>query len=90
MLMKKGLFQESIKALLNSFDHAKQDGSDHSDAARFKTQELHMINQLLSGGFSHIDYQANSKFVLPRSLKNHHLIETNMNAFRETFELDKV
>ena len=44
MLMKKGLFEESIKALLTSLEQAKQDGSDQSDAARFKTQELHMIN----------------------------------------------
>ena len=36
MLMKKGLFEEALGSLLRSFEIAKEDKSDQTDAARFK------------------------------------------------------
>lgn len=47
-----------------------------------------MLNSLLRSGFSEVEYKTNSKFVVPRSLKNNNLIETNMNALSQTYELD--
>ena len=48
-----------------------------------------MLNSLLRSGFSEVEYKTNSKFVVPRSLKNNNLIETNMNALSQTYELDQ-
>lgn len=36
MMMKKGLFEEALDSLLRSFEVAKEDNSDQTDAARFK------------------------------------------------------
>jgi|688.fasta_scaffold533143_1 hypothetical protein len=89
MLMKKGLFEEALRSLLKSFEIAKEDKSDSTDAARFKIQELHMLNSLLRSGFSLVEYKAKAKFALPRSLKNQNLIEANMNALSQTYDLDE-
>lgn len=70
MMMKKGDFEEALDSLLRSFEIAKEDGSDVSDAARFKVQEYHMLNSLLVSGFSQVEYRARSKFALSKSLKN--------------------
>jgi len=78
--MKKGLFDGALDTFLRSFELAKEDNSDQTDAARFKIQEYHMLNSLLSSGFSQVDYKAKSKFSLSKSLKNNILIEVNMNA----------
>ena len=48
-----------------------------------------MLNSLLRSGFSEVEYKTNSKFVVPRSLKNNNLIETNMNVLSQTYELDQ-
>lgn len=48
-----------------------------------------MLNSLLSSGFSQVDYKAKSKFVLSKSLKNNILIEVNMNALSQTYDLDQ-
>jgi hypothetical protein len=48
-----------------------------------------MLNSLLSSGFSQVDYRSKSRFNLPKSLKNQILIEVNMNALSQTYELDE-
>jgi hypothetical protein len=48
-----------------------------------------MLNSLLSSGFSQVDYKAKSKFILSKSLKNQILIEVNMNALSQTYDLDE-
>lgn len=78
--MKKGAFDEALDYLVRSFELAKEDGQDQADAARFKIQEYHMLNSLLSSGFSEVEYRDKSKFALSKSLKNHILIEVNINA----------
>ena len=65
MLMKKGAFDEALDSLLRSFELAHEDGSDVTDAARFKVQEYHMLNSLLVSGFSQVQYKPGSKFTLP-------------------------
>ena len=88
VLMKSGDFDAAMETFLSSFEMAKEEGSDQADAARFKIQELHMLNSLLSSGFSQVDYRASSKFNLSKSLKNQILIEVNMNALSQTYDLD--
>lgn len=51
------------------------------DMARLKTQELHMLNNLLEC-FVQVDYISQSKFDLPRSVTHNNLVEMNMNALR--------
>lgn len=48
-----------------------------------------MLNSLLQSGFSQVDYKAKSKFVLKKSLKNNILIEVNMSALSQTYDLDE-
>lgn len=87
--MKKGAFDEALDSLVRSFELAKEDGQDQADAARFKIQEYHMLNSLLSSGFSEVEYRDKSKFALSKSLKNQILIEVNINALSQTYELDQ-
>jgi hypothetical protein len=68
--MKKGDFEEALDSLIRSFELAKEDGQDQADAGRFKIQEYHMLNSLLSSGYSEVEYRARSKFALSKSLKN--------------------
>jgi hypothetical protein len=67
---------------------AKQDGSDNSDITRFKVQELHMINSF-SNYLNKIEYNASSKIRIPKTIKNENLVELNLNAFQENYEVDK-
>lgn len=87
--MKKGAFDEALDSLVRSFELSKEDGQDQADAARFKIQEYHMLNSLLSSGFSEVEYRDKSKFALSKSLKNQILIEVNINALSQTYELDQ-
>lgn len=48
-----------------------------------------MLNSLLSSGFSQVDYRSASKFNLSKSLKNQILIEVNLNALSQTYDLDE-
>lgn len=75
--------------MLESYDVAKQDGSDQSDATRFKVQEIHTLNNFYNA-FNLIEYSPDAKLILPRQLKNSVLVELNVSAIQETYsELDK-
>lgn len=67
---------------------AKEDGSEQQDQTRFKVQEIHTLNSFYKD-LNSIEYPDKSKFQLPKSLKHENLVEINMNAFQETYELDK-
>ena len=67
---------------------AKQDGSDQSDLTRFKVQELHTLNHFYNE-LNCIEYKSNAKLSFPKSIKHDILMETNTNAFQETYNLDK-
>jgi len=86
-LMKKQQFEEALASLLKSYELAVKEGSDQTDAARFKIQEYHTLNNFYNG-FNLIEYTGNAKFVLPKSLKHDNLVEVNINAMKETYELD--
>lgn len=58
------------------------------DWARFKTQELHLLNNLLNC-FLQVDYTAQSKFDLPKSVTHNNLVELNMNALRGSYQVDE-
>lgn len=58
------------------------------DRARFKTQELHLLNNLLNC-FLQVDYTAQSKFDLPKSVTHNNLVELNMNALRGSYQVDE-
>jgi hypothetical protein len=47
-----------------------------------------MINELYNH-INHIEYEENSNFKIPRSIKNENLVELNINAFKETYEINK-
>ncbi len=67
---------------------AKEDGSEQSDLTRFKIQEIHTLNSFYHEVNS-IEYSQKATFQLPKSLRHDNLIELNMNAFQDTYEIDK-
>jgi len=59
------------------------------DMARFKTQELHLLNNLLNC-FVSVDYSAsNSTINLPKSITHNNLVELNMNTLRGLYKVDE-
>lgn len=64
------------------------DATVEQDMARLKTQELHMLNNLMDC-FLQVDYVAGSKFDLPRSITHNSLVEMNMNALRGAYQVDE-
>jgi hypothetical protein len=58
------------------------------DLARFKTQQLHMLNSLLDC-FLQVDYAPGQEVSLPHSVTHNNLVELNMNALRGTFAVDE-
>jgi hypothetical protein len=87
-LLKKKQFQSSLEAINLAKDLLKQDGEHESDTARFKTQELHMLNQLLSC-FVQVDYPQVARFNLPKTVTHNNLVELNMNALRGNYQVDE-
>lgn len=80
---------EGFRSLIRAYEIAKQDDEDslHSDATRFKIQELHALNSFCHE-FSAIEYNCGGhtngpKFNLPKSLKHDNLIEVNMSALAQ-------
>ena len=51
-------------------------------------QELHLIN-CFQAAFNNIEYKNNSDFILPRNMAQNNLIESNMTAMGNRFELNK-
>lgn len=47
-----------------------------------------MINSLYNH-INHIEYGEISTFKIPRNIKNENLVELNINAFKETYEINK-
>lgn len=85
MLLKQQFYKESLQSLDKAFTLAQSESD--GDVARFKIQELHLINSLCNC-FNQVEYFKSSKFDLSSSLKHHNLVEANLTAMRETFELD--
>lgn len=89
LLMREQLYENALKMMLESYDVAKEDGSDQTDATRFKVQEIHTLNNFYNA-FNLIEYSPDAKLKLPRQLKNSVLVELNVSAIQETYsELDK-
>lgn len=83
--LKQQLVQEALLGLEKSVAAAAVAG-EH-DLARFKVQEFYLMS-CLSKIFNHVEYAQHSTFDLPKSLKNHNLVEANLTALKETYELD--
>jgi hypothetical protein len=77
--------QEALLRLEKSVAAAAATGEN--DLARFKVQEFYLLS-CLSKIFNHVEYAKHSTFDLPKSLKNHNLVEANLTALKETYELD--
>ena len=88
VLMKEERYQEALSALLKSFGMAREDGADHTDLSRFKVQEIHTLNSFQQE-FNQVEYGANARFALPKTLRHENLVEINLSAFQETYEIDK-
>ena len=56
--------------------------------ARFKIQELYLLNTLLEC-FSQVEYKEGSEFDLPKNLTHNNLVELNMNALRGTYSVNE-
>ncbi len=78
--MKQELHNQSLQTLLKSYALCKEDGSEHSELTRFKVQEIHTLNSFYQD-FNQIEYSAQARFTLPKTIKHENLIELNVNAF---------
>ena len=74
--------------LLQAYDKAQAEGCSVKELTRFKVQELHMINCFQSV-FNTIEYIPNSSFILPRNMAQNNLIESNMTAMRNRYNLNE-
>ena len=83
--------KEAVQNLKIAFEKAKTDESYKDDIARFKVQEMHLINQLFNQ-FSQIQYSAPEEgawFEFPKTIKNNILVELNINALSEVYDLNQ-
>lgn len=80
-------FSGAITSLLQSFDKAQKEDCGVKELTRFKVQELHMMN-CFQVVFNNIEYVRNSSFILPRNMTQNNLVETNMTALHNRFELN--
>ena len=89
-MLKKKQFQACLDAMRMSRELQRQEGDSvvEADLARFKTQELHMLNSLLNC-FLQVDYVPSQKLNLPKTVAHNNLVELNMNALRGNFEVDE-
>lgn len=78
----------SLTSFIKAKDLAEREGELESELARFKTQELHMLNSIVEC-FTQIEYKEGSSFDLPRNLTHNSLVELNMNALRGNFVVDE-
>ena len=74
--------------LLQAYEKAQAEGCNLKELTRFKTQELHIINQFQQF-FNNIDYVPNSSFILPRNMVQNNLVESNMTAMKDRYELNQ-
>ena len=86
--MKQQLLQEAMQSLLTSFKQAKEDGSEQSELSRFKVQELHLLTSFCNE-LNLIEYGGHMKVHLQKSIIHENLVELNMNAFVETYEINR-
>ena len=89
-MLKVRKFNDSLQAMQKSRELIKHESEAviEQDRARFKTQELHLLNNLLNC-FLQVDYTAQSKFDLPKSVTHNNLVELNMNALRGSYQVDE-
>lgn len=95
--MKQQLYSEAFRSLVRSYQLAAEQDEDtlHTDATRFKIQELHALNTFCHE-FSAIEYniggaqKTGPRFNLPRSLKHDNLIEVNMSALAQEHSYDQI
>jgi hypothetical protein len=78
--MKEQLFNDSLESLLKSYALAKEDGSEQTDIARFKIQEIHTLTSFYNE-FNSIEFSEKAKLNLPKTIKNENLVENNISAF---------
>jgi len=60
----------------------------NADQGRFLVQELHTLNSFYNG-FNSIEYEKQSRFTLPKSLAHNNLVEVNIHALQDTYELNR-
>lgn len=87
--LKMRHFTEAVTSILKAKERAERDGEFESDLARFKTQELHMLNSMVEC-FLQVEYKQGSEFELPKNLTHNSLVELNMNALRGTFSVNEL
>ena len=77
-----------MDTLMKAYAMAKEDGSEKKDMARFKVQEFHQLTNFIHE-LNLIEYEEGMKLNVPSSIKHENLVELNMNAFAETYEINK-
>ena len=87
-LLKCQLFEDAIKSFLKAHEVAVGENSFSSDHGRFLVQELHTLNSFYNG-FNAIEYAKQSRFSLPKHLAHNNLVEVNMHALQDTYELNR-
>lgn len=74
-----------MRTLQDAFELGKSD-MDENEETKFKIQELHILNNL-KRSFSDVKYNGNV-FDISRKVKNNNLVETNMSALTEVYDID--
>jgi hypothetical protein len=88
--LKEGQTSEAFSTLSKAQKLAEKDGSYKDDQVRFKVQEMHFLNELYNQ-FSQIEYSANNQktwFEFSKTIRNNILIELNINALGEVYNLN--
>ena len=76
----------------DSYEKSKQDDSFADDQIRFKVQEMHALNNLVHQ-YSSISYKTDPErnscwFDFSKTIRNNILIELNINALSEIYDLN--
>ena len=84
-----------MKTLVESYSKAKEEGilqkqdyGEHADLVRFKVQEFHQLIGFYKE-LNLIEFSENMNLNINKQIIHVNLVELNLNAFSETFELDK-
>ena len=88
--MNQQMTEKAMSYLREAYTKSQQDESYKEDQIRFKVQEMHFLNQFYKE-FSHIEYKSGDKGTwldFSRSIRNNILVELNINALSEIYELN--
>jgi len=87
--LKQYLYSTALDTLLRSYAMAKEEGQmTQGDLLRFKVAELHSLCNFYNE-YNSICFPEDARISVPKSIKNENLIEVNLNAFQETYEMKK-